>query len=134
MKLKNHLITAITVFITWGAFYLVGIPSHYFSDLSLTEYIIITCIAVYSVFPLTCAMLVIFFDGDYVKSSLWVALYASALPFLLDYLIVGIIGHAGIYFLVSHWWLTAGYIGAWISIPLTGIAMKKFSERIAVRS
>jgi hypothetical protein len=129
MNVKKHLFLIIFFFLGWAAFYLIGLPSNYFLGWSTADKILLTLIGFFSIFPLCCFVLVVFLGGDYLKTSLWVAFYASVELFILDYIVVGMIGGNGIGFLISHWVLTIGYVEAWIVIPLVGLALKKFKEK-----
>jgi hypothetical protein len=129
MNIKKHLILIIGFFLGWAAFYLIGSPSDYFLSWSTAEKILITWMAFFSILPLGCFILVVFLGGDYFKTSLWVAFYASVEVFILDYLVIGLIEGEGISFLISHWVLTIGYLEALVVIPLVGLALKKFKEQ-----
>ncbi|MBN2039669.1 MAG: hypothetical protein JW864_06485 [Spirochaetes bacterium] len=130
MKIKNHFIMLLLAGVAWGAFYLTGLLSNYFTDWSAGEKMLITWIAFFSILPFICIMVNIFLEGDHVKKSIWLAFYASVCLFVFDFIVVGLIEGKGIGFLISHWYLTAGYIEAWAVMPLTGYAMKKFEDRM----
>ncbi len=129
MNLKKHLIMITVAFLGWFAFYLIGLPSDYFLNWSTAEKILITWMGFFAIFPLFCFFMVIFIGGDYFKISLWFALYASVGIFILDFLVVGLIGGKGFSFLITHWYLTIGYIEAFVVIPLMGLALKKFISK-----
>lgn len=129
MNIKKHLILIAVAFLGWAAFYLIGLSSDYFLNWSTAEKILITWMGFFSILPLICFLLVVFLSGDYFKNSLWVAFYISVGPFILDYLVVGIIEGKGISFLISHWYLTIGYLEALFIMPLVGLALKKFKEQ-----
>lgn len=123
LNIKNHLIIITVAFLIWAAFYFIGLPSDYFLSWSVAEQILLTLIGFFSIFPLICLFLIIFLGGDYFKTSLWIAFYASVEVFILDFLVVGIIEGKGISFLISHWYLTIGYIEVWIIMPLVGLTV-----------
>jgi hypothetical protein len=125
MNIKKHLILAAVAVLAWAAFYLIGLSSDYFLNWSTAEKILITWMGFFSILPLICFLLVVFLGGDYFKTSLWVAFYASVGPFILDCLVVGLIKGKGISFLISHWYLTIGYLEALVVMPLVGFALKK---------
>lgn len=131
MTIKKHLILTAVAFLAWAAFYLIGLSSDYFLSWSTAEKILITWIGFFAIFPLICFFLVVFLEGDYFKTSLWVALYASVGPFIFDSIVVGFIGGKGMSFLISHWYLTIGYLEALIVMPLVGFALKKFRKEIS---
>ncbi len=132
MKAKNHFIMFLVVFIAWGVFYLIGLPSNYFSDWSSAEKMLLVWMGFFSLLPFFCVMLNIFLEGDYLKKSIWVAFYASVVLFIFDFIVVGLIEKNGIRFLISHWWLSIGYIEAWIVMPLIGYAMKKYEQKLRI--
>jgi hypothetical protein len=127
MNIKKHLILITVVFLGWAAFYLIGLPFDYFLYWSTAEKILITWMGFFAIFPFFCVFLVVFLGGDYFKTSLWVAFYASVGPLILDCLVVGLIEGKGANFLISHWYLTIGYLEALVVMPLTGLALKKIS-------
>ena len=129
MNLKKHMILITVVFLAWAAFYLFGLSSDYFLSWSTAEKILITWMAFFAILPLICFFVVIFLDGDYFRTSLWLALYASFGVFILDYLVVGLIEGEGFSFLITHWYLTIAYIEALVVMPLVGLALKKLKEK-----
>ena len=94
----------------------------------MAEKVLITWIGLFAIFPLFSFFLVIFIGGDYFKTSLWIALYASIGILILDYIVVGLIEGKGISFLISHWYLTVGYVEAIVVMPLVGLALKKLKD------
>ena len=130
MNSKMHLILAAVTFLGWFTFYLIGLSSDYFLNWSAAEQTFITWMAFFAILPLFCFCVVVFVGRDFFKTSLWFASYASMGPFLLDYLVVGLIEGKGMSFLISHWYLTIGYVEALVVMPLVGLALKKFSDRL----
>ncbi len=130
MRPKNHLIIIMVVFIAWFAFYLIGIPSDYYLEWPISSRINLLFIGVFGIFPFFCFILCSFFSYNYIKTSLWLAFYASVEVFILDFIMVGIIQGKGIGFIYSHWVQSIGYIIPWISIPLTSLAMNRLKESI----
>ncbi|MBN1647618.1 MAG: hypothetical protein JW874_06265 [Spirochaetales bacterium] len=128
MSFRTHLILCAVSVIVWFVFYLIGMSFHYFIDWSTGEKILIVWITLFAILPLICFFLVVFLGGDYFRTSLWAAFYATVCPFILDTLFVGIFQKNGMGFLVSHWYLTAGYLETLIIMPLTGLALRKFRE------
>lgn len=125
MNLRKHLILVFVTFIAWLGFYLLGLPFNYFLDWSIAERILISLVTAFSVLPFIAMFTLLFLGGDYFKTSIWFALYASVLIFILDFIVVGIVEGSGIHFVKSHWVQTLGYFYVWISIPLVGFSMKK---------
>lgn len=130
MNSKKHMILITVAFLVWAAFYLIGLPSDYFLSWSTAEKTLITWIALFAVLPLICFFVVVFMGGDYFRTSIWLALYASFGVFILDYLVVGLIEGKGFSFLFTHWYLTIGYVEALVVIPLVGLALKIFKKKI----
>jgi hypothetical protein len=130
VKTKNHLVMLLLAFVAWGAFYLIGLLSHYFTDWSAGEKMLITWMGFFSILPFICVIVNIFLEGDHLKKSLWLAFYASVILFIFDFITVGLIENNGIRFLISHWYLTVGYIEAWVVMPLTGYALKTLEKRL----
>lgn len=129
MNIKKHLILITVACLAWAAFYLIGLPSDYFLSWSSAEKILITWMGFFAILPLICTLVVVFLGGDYFRTSVWLALYASFGLFILDFLVVGLVEGKGISFLISHWYLTIGYIEALVVMPLVGLALKKFKEK-----
>jgi hypothetical protein len=126
MKVKNHPIMFLIAFIAWGVFYLIGLPSNYYTSWSLTEKILLLILTFFAVLPPFSIMINIFLEGDYMKLNIWLAFYASVELFIFDFIAVGIIEGKGIGFLITHWPGTIGYILPWIVFPLIAYAMKKY--------
>lgn len=83
----------------------------------------------FSVIPVVCGILLLFLGGNYIKTSLWVAFYASVPLFITDYIIIGLIKGEGITFLFSHWYLSIAYLYVWIELPIIGLALKKLKNK-----
>lgn len=129
MNSKKHLILITVTILGWAVFYLIGLSSDYYLTWSAAEKILILWLGFFSILPLICFLLVVFLGGDYFKTSLWVAFYASAGLCILDYLVVGLIEGKGINFLISHWPQSIGYLEALVVMPLVGFALNKFKEK-----
>lgn len=127
MKLskKKHLILFLVCISAWLFFYIVGIPSNYFLDWKLSEKILLSFITFFAIIPLIGFFLMAFMNEDFLKIGLWTAFYASIPLFALDFTIEGLIKGEGLYYLISHWYLSIAYIYVWIEFPLLGIALKK---------
>ena len=126
MNIKNHIIMIIITFFGWLLFYLIGLPSNYFITWSNADNILFVFIAGFAILPVITFIVIILLDGDYFLLSIWLAIYASVGPFILDFIVVGLIQGNGLGFLISHWLLSIGYIEAMIVIPLIGYSLKKF--------
>lgn len=125
MTIKKHFILLFIGVSGWLFYYLVGLPSNYFSEWSLANQIIISMITFFSVVPTLSFLILIFMGGDYIKTALWTAFYASIPLMCLDYIVVGIIEGQGINYLISHWYITIAYFYVWIEIPVIGLAVRK---------
>ncbi|NNF97876.1 MAG: hypothetical protein HKM93_00715 [Desulfobacteraceae bacterium] len=128
MNIKKHLVLITVVCVAWAVFYLIGLSSDYFLTWTTAEQMLITWMGFFSILPFFCFFVVVFLGGDYFKTSLWFAFYASVELFAFDYVVVGLIEGQGLGFLMSHWYLTIGYFEAWIVMPLVGSALMKFKE------
>jgi hypothetical protein len=126
MTIKKHGILLLFTFLAWLGFYLLGLPSNYFTDWSLTEIILLSLFTVFGFLPVVGALVLIFMGGDYVRTSLWFAFYASVPLFFYDLIVAGLIGGEGFHFIVTHWYLSLGYLYVWIILPLVGWALQKF--------
>ena len=129
MTLRNHLILFIVTFFAWAAFYLLGLPFNYFVDWDLAEKILLSLVTAFAIVPYIAFFVLLFLGEDYFKTSIWFAIYASLLVFVLDFIVVGLIEGSGINFIISHWTSTLGYLYVWISIPLVGFALKTISKK-----
>ena len=128
MNLQKHLILIFVTLFAWLVYYLLGLPFNYFLDWSVADRILISLVTAFSVLPFITLFTLLFLGEDYFKTSIWFSFYASVLIFILDFIVVGIIERHGIHFVTSHWVQTLGYFYVWISIPLTGFAMKKIMK------
>jgi uncharacterized membrane protein len=130
MKTFHHLILAAISIILWLVYFLGGLPFHYFQDFSISEAILLLLISFFAVLPFFAIIVLTFMKLPFLKTSVWLAFYGSLLPFILDYMVVGIIGGHGLHFLVTHWYLTVGYIGVWIILPVLGKTLEQLAIRI----
>ena len=127
MKAKEHLIFLFVGFSAWVLFYLIGLPSGYFSEWNLADQILLSLITFFAVVPLIGFLLILFVGGDHAKKALWLAFYASLPLFVLDYVMTGIIKGEGLHFLVSHWYISIAYLYVWVELPIIGLALKKLT-------
>lgn len=125
MAAKKHLVLFVIALAAWLSFYLIGYPSHYFQDWSLPEQTLLSLITVFGVVPVIGSLVLIFMGGDYVRTSLWFAFYASIPLSVVDYLVVGVIGGEGMGFLRTHWYVSMAYVYVWIELPLLGLGIRK---------
>jgi hypothetical protein len=130
MKTFHHLILAAISIFLWLVYFLGGLPYHYLQDFSISEAILLLLINFFAVLPFFAIIVLTFMKLPFLKTSVWLAFYGSLLPFILDYLAVGIIGGEGLHFLVTHWYLTVGYIGVWIILPVLGKTLEQLAIRI----
>jgi hypothetical protein len=126
--MKKHLVLAGVPLSGWLFFYLIGIPSNYFSDWSFTEQILLSLITFFAAVPLIGFLTLLFIGDDYIKNALWLAFYGSFLLFLLDYIITGIIQGKGINFLFSHWYLSIAYIYVWPVAIIIAMTLNKLKS------
>jgi len=123
--MKKHLILAIVPLLGWLFFYLIGVPSNYFIDWSISDKILLSLIAFFAVIPLLSFLVLLFIGDDYIRNAIWLAFYASVPLFILDFLIVGLIQKQGIAYLISHWYISIAYVYVWPEIIIVGLALKK---------
>jgi hypothetical protein len=131
MSKKHHIYQILLVVVLWGLFFLVGIPFDYYLAWSIEAQVLLTLIAFFAIVPVAGAIVLVLLGGDYVRKSLWLAFYASCIPFALDYIVTGIIGGRGLGFVFSHWFLSSGYIYVWFELPVVGLALKKFKQVVS---
>lgn len=130
MKFKDHIILILICIIAWIVFYIIGIPSNYFQTWNQTDLVLLMLITFSALVPIIAFFTIIQLNNQYVKTSIWLAFYASVIPFLLDYIVEGIYKGYGFHFLISHWYLTAGYVYVWILSPLMGFCLKKLKVNL----
>jgi hypothetical protein len=129
MTFQKHIILWSFTFLAWLGFYLLGIPSNYFTEWNQAEIILLSLFTIFGFLPIVGAIMLILMSGNYVKTSLWFAFYASVPLFFYDLILIGVIGSEGLHFLVSHWWLTLAYLYVWLILPLVGLALQKFKTQ-----
>ncbi|UJB69020.1 hypothetical protein HRE53_21760 [Acaryochloris sp. 'Moss Beach'] len=116
--LKTHLALLLMSFITWGFFVLLGLPDYYQSWPFSAKVAI--CIAVTLVYlPLAPFILKRIDNQDFVKNSLWLALYLTLPLFIYDYVLIVLIGGDNLSFVFRYWYLSFFYFSFWIQFPLT---------------
>jgi hypothetical protein len=128
MTFQKHIILWAFTFLAWLGFYLVGIPSNYYTEWNMAEIILLSLFTMFGFLPVVGALVLIFMDGDYVKTSLWFAFYASIPLFFYDLIVAGVIGGEGFHFIVSHWYISLAYLYVWIILPLVGLALQKYKQ------
>ena len=127
MKTRHHLLLAAICIVVWAGFYILGIPYNYFQNFSNESNLLLLLITFMGILPVVAIVVLALIDVPYLRASVWFAFYGSVLPFILDYIFVGIIEGEGLHFLVSHWALTAGYIAVWIIFPLIAKTLERLS-------
>jgi hypothetical protein len=130
MTLQKHIILLASTFLAWLGFYLLGIPSNYYTEWTLAELILLSLFTMFGFLPVVGALVLIFMNGDYVKTSLWFAFYASVPLFIYDLIVAGIIGGEGFHFIVTHWYISLAYLYVWLILPLVGLALQEFTARM----
>ena len=128
MNIKRHFILFTITLSAWAGFFLLGLPFNYFVDWNLAEKTLLSLITAFAIVPYISFFVLLFLGGDYFKTSIWFAFYASVLIGVLDFIVLGMIQGNGIYFVISHWHLTLGYLYVWISIPLVGASIKRITK------
>ena len=114
---KTHLLLLLMSFLTWGFFVLLGLPDYYQSWSFSAK--VAACIAVTILyFPLTPLILKLMEKGNYVKNSLWLALYLTLPLFIYDYVFIVSIGGDDLTFVFRYWYLSFFYFSFWIQFPL----------------
>lgn len=117
LSLKTHFSLLLMSFITWGVFVLIGLPDYY-QSWSFSSKIII-CIAVTILYiPLTPFILNLVDQRDYIRNSLWLALYLTLPLFIYDYVFIVVIGGDNLSFVFRYWYLTFFYFSFWVQFPL----------------
>ena len=129
MNIKRHSILLTVCMSAWLFYFIIGLPSNYFIEWSLANQIILSMITFFSVIPVVVGILLLLLGGNYIKTALWVAFYASVPLFIIDYIIIGLIKGEGLKFLFSHWYLSIAYLYVWIEIPIIGLALKKLRNK-----
>ncbi|NOR43566.1 MAG: hypothetical protein GQ572_09535 [Gammaproteobacteria bacterium] len=129
MNLKKHIILFFIAFFAWLFFFILGYPSNYFLDWSVSEQVLITLITLFGAVPWIGFLVIVFFGGDYFKTSLWFSFYASVPLFLLDFIVVGLYQGQGFHYLITHWYITIAYFYVWIELPLIGQALRKLTTK-----
>ena len=128
MNTRRHFILIAVTLSAWAGFFLLGLPSDYFVDWSFAEKTLLSLMTAFAVVPFIAFVVLLFLEGDYFKTSIWFAFYASVLVAALDLIVVGIIQGSGIHFVISHWPQTLGYLYVWVSIPLVGAALNRITK------
>jgi hypothetical protein len=131
MTIKKHVILLVFTFLAWLGFYLLGLPSNYYTDWNLAEIILLSLVTIFGFLPAVGALVLTFMGGDYVRISLWLAFYASAPLFFYDLIVVGIIGGEGLHFIVTHWYISLAYLYVWLILPLVGLALQRFRTQLS---
>jgi len=113
MTARKHLELLLYSFITWFAFYLLGLPDYYQSwyfELKVAICILVTIVY----FPATYYTLNNYWsDGKHLGNSVWLALYLTLPLFIYDYLLLALYKGLGISFVIPYWYLTFFYFSFW---------------------
>lgn len=125
MTPREHMVALSVGLVAWLLFFLIGIPSHYFTDWTLAEQMLLSMITFFAIFPIVGTLVLIYIGHDYVRAACWLAFYWSVPLFLLDFTIVGILKGEGLGFFASHWYASIAYLYVWIELPIIGWAMNK---------
>jgi hypothetical protein len=126
MTVWKHLAMWLITSLAWLGFYVVGSPSNYFTAWDLDQLILLSLVTAFAVVPLIGSATLVFLGGDYARTSLWLAFYASVPLFIYDFVVEGLIGGEGLGYLISHWYITIAYLYVWIELPVIGLALTEF--------
>lgn len=130
MKIRHHLILAAISIALWLLFYLFGLSSNYYQDFNNREILMVLLITFFAIIPFIAIIVLTFIKRPFLRTSVWFAFYSSVLLFILDYIFAGVLKDEGFHFLVSHWYLTVGYFGVWIELPIIGKTLEQLSIKI----
>jgi len=125
MSIEKHLQLLLYSFLTWLAFYLLGLPDYYQRlSIPIKSALVVAVTALY--FPVARYSLKKFWNnGQHLKNSLWLALYLTLPLFIYDYLLLGLYKGLGIKFVIPYWYLTFFYFSFWLQVPLIGWWMER---------
>lgn len=130
MSKKEHVILIFIALLAWSVFYLIGLPSNYYQEWSTAEQILLSLVTFFAALPLIAFVSMVIIGHSYIKVGIWLAFYGSLILLLLDSVIVGIIRKHGMRFLMTHWYVTIGYIYVWIMLPGLSFILTKFKEQL----
>ena len=68
MTYQKHIILWAFTFLAWLGFYLVGLPSNYYTKWSLAEIILLSLFTMFGFLPVVGALVLIFMDDDSIDS------------------------------------------------------------------
>lgn len=127
MTFNLHLKLLIYSFLTWLAFYLVGLPEYYQHWPFWAKLLALPGVtALY--FPVTQYSLNTFWsDGRHFHNSFWLALYLTLPLFIYDYLLLALYKDLGIDFVMPYFYLSFFYFSFWIQVPYIGWRLEKQS-------
>lgn len=131
MTTRQHVAMLLAVSSAWLFFYLIGIPSNYFTEWDLADQILISLITFFAAVPFIGVLILILVGGDLVRTALWTAFYASVPLFVYDFIAVGVFRSEGFHYLISHWYISIAYVYVWVELPLIGVALKRFQTRFS---
>lgn len=133
IKFKHHLLLLTMCFFAWLLFLILGIPSNYYLDYSVSMRILISVLTfLFFVPPVTVLILKFTKNANLFIVSIYFSLYATFGIFLFDFIYCGIYQGYGINFVKSHWLQTSGYFFPWFEIPIIGFLMEKRSHKYNV--
>lgn len=119
--LRNHLKAFLFSVTGWAIFFLAGLPTHYFQDLSFTYMLGFSLIALIPFWAICVAYLMWFESQSQFRNSIILAIHLLVWPFLCDWMyFVYTKPDLSLGFLVTHWYLTLFYILPLIFLPPTG--------------
>jgi protein-S-isoprenylcysteine O-methyltransferase Ste14 len=123
--LKSHIKAFIFALSLWLAFFLAGLPSSYYRELSSMFMAVFCAVATLILIPII-ALFINFMDNQSkLKDSIILAFYLTFPLFILDYIYCGLYLKEGIGFVLSYWYLSIFYIIPWAICPLIGLWLDK---------
>ncbi len=125
MNFTKHLLSLLITFALWFIFLLFGLSSNYYQAWSFGAQVLLCIFTLILLLPVSYVVLMKVWQQDFLKSSLWMAFYASAPLILYDYVYIGVIQGQGVTFLFTHWYLSLFYLLVWLEIPLLGWVLQK---------
>ncbi len=127
MDAKQHIQLLAYSFVTWLAFYLIGLPEYY-QQWPFWAKVAICVFVTALYFPVTRYTLVKYWDnGKHLSNSCWLALYLTFPLFVYDYLLLAVYKGLGISFVIPYWYLSFFYFSFWIQFPIIGWWMQRTS-------
>jgi hypothetical protein len=123
MTLRQHATLFVQALVTWGAFWIAGLP-HYFQQYSIV--VLGSGSVILSVLFSLAAVWVLGRSRpeNRMRRACWIAFYFTVPFAVLDTLYCGVyLGHGSGY-LAKYWYLSVFYISPWLTFPPTAWLMR----------